>query len=93
MSGILAIKDGYADPKASPSTDCVANAWVGQFSVQAIDFNILIISVSVLLAVQRQQILDDSSRLMTAIVCLVPWIPGTITSRITETQGTAIMLN
>ncbi|KAF5599544.1 hypothetical protein FPANT_3297 [Fusarium pseudoanthophilum] len=80
VSGILAIKDGYADPKASPSTGCVANAWVGQFSVQAIDFNILIISVSVLLAVQRQQILDDSSRLMTAIVCLVPWIPGTITS-------------
>jgi hypothetical protein len=84
VSGILAIKDGYADPKASPSTGCVANAWVGQFSVQAIDFNILIISVSVLLAVQRQQILDDSSRLMTAIVCLVPWIPGTITSKSQE---------
>ncbi|KAF4340777.1 hypothetical protein FBEOM_5299 [Fusarium beomiforme] len=80
VSGILAIKDGYADPKAPPSTGCVANAWVGQFSVQAIDFNILIISVSVLLAVQRQQILDDSSRLMTAFVCLVPWIPGLITS-------------
>ncbi|KAF9773974.1 hypothetical protein IL306_008111 [Fusarium sp. DS 682] len=75
------------------TTGCVANAWVGQFSVQAIDFNILVISISVLLAVQRQQILDDSSRLMTAIVCLVPWIPGLITSKFTEAGKLPIMLN
>ncbi|KAF4457137.1 hypothetical protein F53441_925 [Fusarium austroafricanum] len=80
ISGILAIKNGYDDPKAPASTACLANAWVGQFSVQTIDFNILVISISVLLAVQRQRILDDSSTVMTVIVCIVPWIPGLITS-------------
>jgi hypothetical protein len=81
VSGILVLKNGYADPGASPSTACLANAWIGQFSVQAIDFNILIISISVFLVVQRQQFLSDSSRAMTTIVCILPWIPGTITSK------------
>ncbi|RSM11088.1 hypothetical protein CDV31_006987 [Fusarium ambrosium] len=80
VSGILVLKNGYPNPGTSPSTGCLANAWVGQFSVQAIDFNILIISISVFLAVQRQQFLSDSSRTMTGIVCILPWIPGTITS-------------
>ncbi|KAG8362157.1 hypothetical protein FVEN_g72 [Fusarium venenatum] len=80
ISGILVLKNGYDDPKAPPNNACLANAWVGQFSVQAIDFNILIISLSVLLAVQRQQILDDSSRMMSVIICVIAWIPGTITS-------------
>ncbi|KAL6915356.1 hypothetical protein FSST1_006851 [Fusarium sambucinum] len=80
ISGTLVLQKGYDDPKAPPSNACLANAWVGQFSVQAIDFNILIISLSVLLAVQRQQILDDSSRMMSVIICVVAWIPGTITS-------------
>ncbi|UPK92194.1 hypothetical protein LCI18_003129 [Fusarium solani-melongenae] len=88
VSGILVLKNGYADPGTSPSTGCLANAWIGQFSVQAIDFNILIISVSVLLVVQRQQSLSDSSRAMTTIVCILPWIPGTITSFVGLGLGT-----
>ncbi|KAH7232727.1 hypothetical protein B0J15DRAFT_517610 [Fusarium solani] len=88
VSGILVLKNGYADPGASPSTACLANAWIGQFSVQAIDFNILIISISVFLVVQRQQFLSDSSRAMTTIVCILPWIPGTITSFVGLGLGT-----
>ncbi|KAJ3538010.1 hypothetical protein NM208_g6090 [Fusarium decemcellulare] len=80
VSGIFVLKNGYASPQVSPGAGCLANAWVGQFSVQAIDFNILVISLSVLLVVQRQQVLSDSSRIMTTIVCVLPWIPGTVTS-------------
>lgn len=68
VSGILVLKNGYADPKAPPSMGCLANAWVGQFSVQAIDFNILIISISVFMVVQRQKSVGDSSSIMTAIM-------------------------
>ncbi|KAF5019825.1 hypothetical protein F66182_8194 [Fusarium sp. NRRL 66182] len=80
ISGILVLQDGYKDPKVPADGQCLANAWVGQFSVQAIDFNILVISISVLLAVTRSHYLDESSRRMTVLVCLVPWVPGTITS-------------
>ncbi|KAI8716085.1 hypothetical protein NCS52_00901400 [Fusarium sp. LHS14.1] len=32
------------------------------------------------MVVQRQQVLSDSSKALTTIVCILPWIPGTITS-------------
>ncbi|KAF5664713.1 hypothetical protein FHETE_6985 [Fusarium heterosporum] len=82
ISGFIVLKNGYENPAAPASTGCLASAWVGQFAVQAIDFNILIISLSVLLVVSRRQIVDDSSKGLTALVCIIPWVPATLTSLI-----------
>ncbi|KAF4988766.1 hypothetical protein FGRMN_9560 [Fusarium graminum] len=76
---IAVLKNGYENPAAPASVGCLANAWVGQFAVQAIDFNILVISLSVLLVVGRRQIIDDSSKGLTALVCIIPWVPATLT--------------
>ncbi|KAI1027616.1 hypothetical protein LB504_011639 [Fusarium proliferatum] len=59
---------------------CIANAWVGQLTVQTIDFNILFISITVLLTVRKGHLLQDSSLWSVVLICFCAWIPGIITS-------------
>ena len=65
---------------ASPGLACDFNAFIGQLSVQAVDFNILIISLTVLLAVRNQRVIHEPTRLKTACLCAIPWIPALTTS-------------
>lgn len=59
----------------------VQNGWVGQFSVQAIDFNILIISITVLITVRKNRLEFEPTWKKTLAVCAVPWIFPLITSK------------
>ncbi|KAG5981819.1 hypothetical protein E4U43_006541, partial [Claviceps pusilla] len=74
-----------AKAKATPM--CIANAWVGQFSVQAVDFNILIISIVVLLTVFRTHLLSNASPRNTMLLCAAAWVPGFITSNVAWMLG------
>ncbi|KAK2129167.1 G protein-coupled glucose receptor regulating Gpa2-domain-containing protein [Fusarium oxysporum II5] len=79
ISGSLALKYGPLD-QVLTKRQCTANAWVGQLTVQTIDFNILFISITVLLTVQKAYLLQDSSLRSVLFICLCAWIPGIITS-------------
>ena len=58
---------------------CTANAFIGQFTVQATDFNILLISIVVLLTVTNQYVYSRPSQSQIAMLCVAPWIPSVIT--------------
>ena len=81
VSGCALLARGYQiSPETDPSAKCIANAWIGQFSVQATDFNVLIISIIVCYSVfSRRQAIAPSTR-ATVLVCAAAWIPGLITS-------------
>lgn len=64
---------------ASPS--CIANGWIGQLSVQTVDFTILIISISVLSIVLAKSPMGQPSLRATILTCAAAWVPGLITSR------------
>lgn len=80
VTGIILLRDGPLD-QSIPAGGCTMNAWVGQLTVQTTDFNILFISITVLLTVNKNHLLQDSSLLRILVVCLCAWIPGIITSR------------
>ncbi|KAJ3528857.1 hypothetical protein NM208_g10014 [Fusarium decemcellulare] len=79
ISGSLVLKYGPLEQVLSDG-QCTANAWVGQLTVQTIDFNILFISITVLLTVRITHLLQDSSLRKITMVCFCAWIPGIITS-------------
>ena len=62
-----------------PGPACTANAFIGQFTVQATDFNILLISIVVLLTVTNQYVYSRPSQRQIAMLCVAPWIPSVIT--------------
>ncbi|VUC35441.1 unnamed protein product [Clonostachys rosea] len=83
ISGAIAIGRGkLPSPDLPPNASCVANAWIGQLSVQTIDFNILIISITVLLTVFRNNWVNGLSSRARTLICVSAWIPGLITSNI-----------
>ncbi|KAG6219900.1 hypothetical protein E4U26_007041 [Claviceps purpurea] len=83
ISGAVVLSEGHTrNGKAETTPSCVINAWVGQFSVQAVDFNILIISIVVLLTVFRTHLLSDASQRKTILLCAAAWVPGFVTSTI-----------
>jgi hypothetical protein len=71
-------RTGNPDMPASPS--CIANGWIGQLSVQTVDFTILIISISVLSIVLAKSPMGQPSLRATIATCAAAWIPGLITS-------------
>jgi hypothetical protein len=78
----------YAISKGSglvPGPACTANAFIGQFTVQATDFNILLMSIVVLLTVTDQFPYTRPSPTHIAMLCVAPWIPPVITG----TQSTS----
>ena len=64
----------------SPGPACNANAFVGQFSVQAVDFNILIMSITVLFTLRTRRLSAEPSRLTITSLCALAWVPSIITS-------------
>ncbi|PHH67532.1 hypothetical protein CDD82_1388 [Ophiocordyceps australis] len=80
ISGAIVLSRGNQPQSLAPDAACLANAWVGQFSVQAVDFNILIISIVVLYTVLNSRIITESSTITTVGICALAWLPGLITS-------------
>lgn len=81
MSGAIALAHGHKDEGEAVDAACIVNAWIGQFSVQAVDFNILIISIIVLYTVIHNRLVTESSTTATVVICVAAWIPGLITSK------------
>ncbi|PHH87571.1 hypothetical protein CDD83_8684 [Cordyceps sp. RAO-2017] len=80
ISGAISLASGHKDGNEAADAACIANAWIGQISVQAVDFNILIISIIVLYTVRNSRIVAQSSTLATVGLCVAAWVPGFITS-------------
>ncbi|KAJ4986038.1 glucose receptor git3 protein [Stagonosporopsis vannaccii] len=63
-----------------PGTACEVNGWAGQFSVQAVDFSILAITLVTLLTVQLRSFIIYASPITKAFICLSIWIIPLCTS-------------
>ncbi|EGP87642.1 uncharacterized protein MYCGRDRAFT_109455 [Zymoseptoria tritici IPO323] len=80
ISGSYAL--AHRDKGIAPGAACTINGYVGQFSVQAIDFNILIVSISVLVTIRKKTFVVAPTRGKMLGVCAMAWIPSIITSNI-----------
>ncbi|KAF1359587.1 hypothetical protein EJ07DRAFT_78926, partial [Lizonia empirigonia] len=63
-----------------PGTACKVNAWAGQFSVQAVDFSILAITLITLLTIQLRSFIIYASTVTKALICLSIWVAPLCTS-------------
>lgn len=66
--------------KLSAGPACTANGFIGQITVQAVDFTILAIVLVTLLTITRKTYLPDVSIWAKAIICASTWIVPIITS-------------
>lgn len=66
--------------KLSPGPACTANGFIGQITVQAVDFTILAIVLVTLLTITRKTYLPDVSIRAKALICASTWIVPIITS-------------
>ncbi|KAK6835161.1 hypothetical protein PG987_009855 [Apiospora arundinis] len=82
ISGIITMLNLNKPEPLSPGLACNINAFMGQFSVQAVDFNILIMSITVLLTLRTQRLSAEPSRLIVLSICALAWVPSAITSSI-----------
>ncbi|KAK4505843.1 hypothetical protein PRZ48_003808 [Zasmidium cellare] len=82
ISGAIALSRRNDEKQLTKGPACTANGYIGQFSVQAIDFNILIISFAVLLTVRQSSITMEPPWWAIVLICILPWIPSVITSNI-----------
>lgn len=82
LSGGIFLGWGRTGSAGTPATSpCIANAWIGQFTVQTVDTTILIISITVLSIVMNSSTPSKPPSLTKAIlICVAAWIPGLITS-------------
>ncbi|KAF9699561.1 hypothetical protein EKO04_002621 [Ascochyta lentis] len=63
-----------------PGTACKVNGWAGQFSVQAVDFSILAITLITLLTIQLRSFIIYASALTKLCICLSIWVVPLCTS-------------
>lgn len=84
ISGAVALHRRNEAEPLGPGPACTANAYIGQFSVQAIDFGILVISLSVLLTVRQPRFMIEPPWWQMLAVCSIPWIPPIITCKRTD---------
>ncbi|KAK7910558.1 G protein-coupled glucose receptor regulating gpa2 domain-containing protein [Apiospora marii] len=82
ISGVVMMLNLDKPEPLSPGLACNINAFVGQFSVQAVDFNILIMSVTVLLTLRTRKLSTEPTRLTMLAICALAWVPSVITSSI-----------
>ncbi|KAG6355739.1 hypothetical protein INS49_003704 [Diaporthe citri] len=66
--------------KLNPGPACTANGFIGQLTVQAVDFTILAIVLVTLLTITRKTYLPDVSIWAKALICASTWIVPVITS-------------
>lgn len=76
ISGLIYVRTR----KLSPGPACTANGFIGQITVQAVDFTILAIVLVTLLTITRKTYLPDVSIRAKALICASTWIVPIITS-------------
>ncbi|KAF5861106.1 hypothetical protein ETB97_000617 [Aspergillus alliaceus] len=77
VSGLIVLSRGH---DLYPGPGCRFNGWIGQFSVQAIDFSIFAIAMVALWIVQRPTIVSSLSWISKVTLCASVWIVPLVTS-------------
>ncbi|POS70285.1 hypothetical protein DHEL01_v211322 [Diaporthe helianthi] len=83
ISGIIYLREHAL----YPSTACTINGFVGQMSVQASDFSILVIALVTLLTITRTTYMPDASRWRKIGICGSVWVVPLITATIATSMG------
>lgn len=65
----------------APDTACLVSGWFSQSNAQAVDFNILTISIVVLLSVIKKGSIAQLDIKWQILICVAAWVPGIITGR------------
>lgn len=78
ISGFVLVSSRDEQLHAGPA--CTANGYIGQLSVQAVDFNILVISAIVLSTVYKQRLMAEPSKKELCLICGLPWVMPIISS-------------
>lgn len=65
---------------------CRVSGWFSQSNAQAVDFNILIISIAVLFSITKKDKIAQLDIKWQIALCVAAWIPGIITGRSTHPQ-------
>ncbi|KEY73088.1 hypothetical protein S7711_09586 [Stachybotrys chartarum IBT 7711] len=88
ISGATFIASGRTpSPLTSPDTACLVSGWFSQSNAQAVDFNILIISIVVLISVIKNDSITHLDVKWQILICLAAWIPGFITGTVGLLEG------
>ena len=83
ISGAIFISKGRTpSPLSEPDAMCRVSGWFSQSNAQAVDFNILIISIVVLLSVVKKDSIAHLPTKWQVLICVAAWIPGFITGEI-----------
>lgn len=80
ISGAIFLANGQ-NTKSEPDTACLVSGWFSQSNAQAIDFNILIISITVLLSVVKKDLVSNLGTKWQVLICVAAWVPGIITGK------------
>lgn len=83
ISGIIYLRDHAL----YPSTACTINGFIGQMSVQASDFSILVIALVTLLTITRTTYMPNASRWRKVGICVSVWVVPFITATIATSMG------
>lgn len=76
---VFLVKGQTPSPLSAPDVACRVSGWFSQSNAQAVDFNILIISVVVLLSVVKKDSITHLETKWQILICALAWIPGFIT--------------
>lgn len=83
ISGAIFLAHGTVpNPLTPPDTACLVSGWFSQANAQHVDFNILIISIVVLLSVTKKDSIAHVDTKWQILICMAAWVPGIITGKI-----------
>lgn len=83
ISGIIYLRD----KALYPGTACTVNGFVGQLSVQAADFSILVIALVTLLTITRTTYMPATSTARKVGICLSVWVVPLLTASVATGLG------
>lgn len=83
ISGIIYLRDHAL----YPSTACTVNGFIGQMSVQASDFSILVIALVTLLTITRTTYMPNASTWRKVVICVSVWVVPFVTATIATSMG------
>ncbi|KAL1870743.1 hypothetical protein Daus18300_005063 [Diaporthe australafricana] len=83
ISGIIYLRDHAL----YPSTACTINGFIGQMSVQASDFSILVIALVTLLTITRTTYMPNASRWRKVAICVSVWVVPLVTATVATAMG------
>lgn len=70
-----------------PGTACTVNGFIGQLSVQAADFSILVIAVVTLLTITRTTYMPAASTMRKCAICGSVWLVPLVTATVATAMG------